>query len=79
MPGMPATTPEACPDLRVDLREAKARRDRVFAWVRFCGRGAASGIPIQMELAHVFTISHGRTIRLVEYSDRTEALEAAGL
>jgi uncharacterized protein len=70
---------ETYPDLRVDLHEAKAHRDRVFAWVRFRGRGAASGIPIQMELAHVFTISDGKTIRLLEYSDRAEALEAAGL
>ena len=33
----------------------------------------------EMELAHVITMWDGRAIRLVEYSDRSEGLEAAGL
>jgi hypothetical protein len=33
----------------------------------------------EMELAHVITMRDGRAIRLVEYSDRSEGLEAAGL
>lgn len=70
---------EVYPDLRVEVREAKANRNQVFAWVRFVGRGAASGIPIHMELAHVCTMRNGKTARLVEYTDRTEALEAVGL
>jgi ketosteroid isomerase-like protein len=32
-----------------------------------------------MELAHVLTVRDGKTARLVEYPDRAEALEAAGL
>jgi ketosteroid isomerase-like protein len=32
-----------------------------------------------MELAQVITMRDGRAIRLVEYSDRSEGLEAAGL
>jgi ketosteroid isomerase-like protein len=32
-----------------------------------------------MELAHVLTLEDGRIRRLEEYSDRTEALEAADL
>jgi ketosteroid isomerase-like protein/RimJ/RimL family protein N-acetyltransferase len=67
------------PDLRVEVHEAKANRNQVFVWVRFVGRGAASGIPIHMELAHVCTMRRGKTARLVEYTDRTEALEAVGL
>jgi ketosteroid isomerase-like protein/RimJ/RimL family protein N-acetyltransferase len=70
---------EAFPDLRVEVHEAKANRNQVFAWVRFVGRGAASGLPIHMELAHVCTMREGRTARLVEYMDRTEALKAVGL
>jgi ketosteroid isomerase-like protein len=50
-----------------------------IARVRFVGRGAASGVAIHMELAHVCTMRRGRTARLVEYTDRTEALEAVGL
>jgi ketosteroid isomerase-like protein len=70
---------EVFPDLRVEVHEARAHRNRVFAWVRLVGRGAASGLPIYMELAHVFTMREGRTARLVEYMDRAEALKAVGL
>lgn len=70
---------EVYPDLRVEVREVKAHRNLVFAWVRFAGRGAVSGIPIHMELAHVCTMHEGKTACLVEYTDRTVALGAIGL
>jgi ketosteroid isomerase-like protein len=70
---------EAYPDLRVEVRETKASRNRVFAWIRFVGRGAASGVPMHMDLAHVCTMRGGRTLHLAEYMDRGEALQAAGL
>jgi len=70
---------EAYPDLRVEVHEAKANRNRVFAWICFVGRGAASGISMQMELAHVYTVHGGKTARVVEYTDRTAALQAVGL
>jgi hypothetical protein len=34
---------------------------------------------MHMDVAHVCTMREGRTARLVEYMDRTEALEVAGL
>ena len=70
---------EAYPDLRVELEDAKAKGNHVFAWVRFVGRGAASGIEVEMELAHVCTIRDGKTARVVEYSERSDALAALGL
>ena len=70
---------EAYPDLRVEPLDAKAKGDRVFLWVRFIGHGAASGAPLEMELAHVYTLRDGKATRCVEYSDRAEALEAVGL
>lgn len=70
---------DAFPDLRVEVHEAKANGNQVFAWVRFVGRGAASGVPIHRELAHVCTTRRGKAARLVEYTDRTEALKAVGL
>ena len=48
-------------------------------WVRFIGHGAASGIPLDMELAHLYTMREGKAARVVEYMNRNEALEAAGL
>ncbi len=59
--------------------EAKGNGDEVFLWVRFAGHGAASGIPLEMELAHVYALRDGKAARVVEYMDRKEALEAAGL
>ena len=70
---------DAYPDLRVEPVEAKANGDRVFLWVRFTGHGAASGAPLVMELAHVYTLRDGKASRCVEYMDRAEALEAVGL
>ncbi len=70
---------EAYPDLRVEPLETKANEDRVFLWVRFVGHGAASGAPLEMELAHVYTLRDGKATRCVEYMDRAEALEAVGL
>ena len=70
---------DAYPDLTVEPLEAKASGDQVFLWVRFKGHGAASGIPLEMELAHVVTMRDGRAARTVEFMDRAEALDAAGL
>ena len=74
-----ATWLDAYPDLRVEPLEARANGDVVFAWVRFSGHGAGSGVPMEMELAHVWTMRDGRAVRVVEYSDRDGGLAAAGL
>ena len=70
---------DSYPDLRVEPLEIRSNGDRVFAWVRFTGHGADSGIAMEMELAHVLTLEGGRTKRIEEYFDRAEALEAVGL
>jgi ketosteroid isomerase-like protein len=70
---------EAYPDLEIEILEAEGIGDQVFLWVRFVGHGASSGIPLEMELAHVYTIRDGRAARVVEYMDREEARKAAGL
>ena len=71
---------EAYPDLQVEPLEIETNGNRAFVWVRFSGHGAASGVPIDMEMAHVLTIDEGgKTLRLEEYPERADGLEAAGL
>jgi len=70
---------EAIPDLQVEPLEAKESGEQVLLWVRFSGHGAGSGLPIDMELAHVLTLEDGRVRRLEEFTDRAEALKAVGL
>jgi ketosteroid isomerase-like protein len=73
------TWEEAYPDLKAEPLEIKDAGDAVFVWVRLRGRGASSGLPMQMELAQVQTFRDGRVAQLVEYPDRAEALKAVGL
>jgi ketosteroid isomerase-like protein len=34
--------------------------DKVFAWIRFSGKGTTSGVPVEMELAQIWTFRGGR-------------------
>ena len=43
------------------------------------GQGAGSGIPIEMELAHVICLRGPRIAYVAEFFDRAEALESVGL
>jgi ketosteroid isomerase-like protein len=70
---------EAYPDLQVEVLDAWASDKDVVAWVQFAGHGAGSGIPIEMELAHVYILEDGKIARIVEYFDRAEALRSIGL
>jgi len=70
---------EVYPDVRVEVLDARANRDYVFVWVHLTGHGAGSVVPIEMEMAHVYTLRDGKVARTAEYFDRAEALEAVGL
>ena len=71
---------EAYPDLQVEPLEIQTNGNRAFVWVRFSGHGAASEVPIDMEMAHVVTVDEGgKTLRIEEYPERADGIEAAGL
>ena len=53
--------------------------DRVVVFARIVGKGGTSKVPVELEIAHVWTIHAGRATSLQAYRDRSEALEAAGL
>ncbi len=53
--------------------------DKVVAVMRQRGRAKATGIPVDMSLAQVWTLSDGKEARMDMYSDPDEALKAVGL
>ena len=53
--------------------------DKVVVLVRQHGRSKAAGMPVEMSFAQVWTLRDGKQTRMDMYSDREEALDAAGL
>ena len=53
--------------------------DDVVAFVHISARGRASGIEVAYEHPQVWTLRGGKVIRMRVFSDREEALRAAGL
>ena len=53
--------------------------DRVVAfwWQRMVGR--RSGVPVKLDSAQIWTVHDGKVLRIDNYTDRQEALRAAGL
>jgi hypothetical protein len=56
------------------------RRFDVYVVVlcRYTGRGKGSGLDVDTEGAHLWTMRDGRAVRLEVFSSRERALEAAG-
>jgi len=53
--------------------------ERVLVFVRVDAKGKGSGASVELLNAHEFTIREGVLVRFKVYSDRDDALEAAGL
>jgi ketosteroid isomerase-like protein len=53
--------------------------DTVVAVARQRGLSKATGVPVEMHLAHVIIYRHGKAIRTRMYASPAEGLEAAGL
>jgi ketosteroid isomerase-like protein len=62
------------PEELLDIDDA-----RVIAVQRASGRAKLSGIETQLRYAVVYTLRGGRIVRVREYADRDEALDAVGL
>jgi ketosteroid isomerase-like protein len=52
--------------------------DRVVATVRLRGRGRGSGIEIDARFYDVYTLRDGKIVRMDQFTEESEALEAAG-
>ena len=53
--------------------------NRVLVFARLVAVGHESGVPIELETNHIWTIRNGRSTSMCVYRDRSEALEAVGL
>jgi ketosteroid isomerase-like protein len=53
--------------------------DRVVATVRFRARGRGSGIEVDARFYDVFTLRDGKIVRMDQFTEQSEALEAVGL
>jgi uncharacterized protein len=70
---------EAFEDFRVEVEEHYAAGEELVVFVRYSGRGRASGAVVDARMAHVWTFKEGSPIRLRQYLDRGTALESVGL
>ena len=53
--------------------------DQVVAVIHFRGRGRGSGIEVEARSYSVYTLRDDKTVRMEEFIEREQALEAAGL
>jgi ketosteroid isomerase-like protein len=74
-----AQTAELFDEWSIEVDEYIDAGDEVVVLLRYRGRGRESGAVVQAEMAHVWTFRDGAAIRLRQYVDRAQALEAAGL
>ena len=64
--------------LRLD-RVVDVNEETIVVLMTLTGKGRGSGVEIRQEIAQLHTFRAGKVLRLVTYTDRAEALEAAGL
>jgi hypothetical protein len=66
-------------DALVEVRHVFEAGDQVVAWTRVNSRGGASGVPVGLDLAFIFTLRHGLATRIEETQDMAEALDTTCL
>jgi ketosteroid isomerase-like protein len=70
---------EVLPEMQVEPLEIRDLGERIVASGRLHACGRASGAEIESPISWVVDFTNGRVIRMRDYLDFTEALEAAGL
>ena len=66
-------------DLRVDWEFEQSGPDAVVALVDMRGRGRASGVPVELQFAQVWSFRKDVPVRMVYFGDIEEARRAGGL
>jgi ketosteroid isomerase-like protein len=70
---------EAFEDVEMEFGEVAADGDVVVATYQLSARGRGSGVEVELSISLVWTLEAGKVVRIRAYTDRGEALEAAGL
>ena len=53
--------------------------DKIVVILRMVGKGRASGVPVEEQIAHLWTIRDGLGVALQAFTSPADALEVAGL
>ena len=67
---------ESFDDFRIEPEEIIEEDDRLIALVHQSGKGRASGVVVEVRIAHVWTVEGGRAVRWKSYPSRERALES---
>jgi hypothetical protein len=66
-------------DFRGEPQEIVDMGNRLLARIRYTGHGSGSGVPVNIPLFQFYRLRRGLMVWQKDFSDRAEALEAAGL
>jgi ketosteroid isomerase-like protein len=66
-------------EIDVEVEELIDAGDQVLAVIRERELGRASGVPVEATHLAVWTLAHGKVIRMQMFDDREQALKAVGL
>jgi ketosteroid isomerase-like protein len=70
---------DAWEDWELEVESWHEAGERVVVIVRQHGRAKATGMPLEMRFAQLFTVSDGKETRMEMYAEPDEAMRAAGL
>jgi ketosteroid isomerase-like protein len=70
---------EAFEDVDMEFGEVAANGDVVVVTYHLSARGRGSGVEVELAITLVWTLHAGKVVRIRAYTNRDEALEAAGL
>jgi ketosteroid isomerase-like protein len=74
-----AKTREIWDEWRFEIERYLESDDRVVALVHLVASGGLSGVRLERETAHIWTIADGKVTRCEVFLERSEALESLGL
>ncbi len=70
---------ETLAELRIEISEIRDLGERIVAIGHLRGRGKQSGAEVESSIGYVVEFKNGKVIRMDDYFDPEDALEAAGL